>query len=65
MQAEVRYLPPHTRKGDILENLVGERPNAARATAPQRIFAHTNLIIQFGVYEGGFFFFNGGPRGIM
>ena len=64
MQAEVRYLPPHTREGDILENLVGERPNEVRTTAPQRIFAQTNLIIQLRVYEGGFFF-NGGPRGIM
>ena len=56
MQSEVGYLPPHTREGDILENLVGERPNEVRTTAPQRIFAQTNLIIQLGVYEGGFFF---------
>ena len=44
MQAEVRYLPPNMREGGTLENIVGERPNAARTTAPQRIFAHTNPI---------------------
>ena len=64
MQAKVRYFPPHRRKGGILENVAGERPNAARTTAPQRIFAQTNPITQPGVYEGGFSF-NEGPGGIM
>ena len=60
----MRYLPPHKREGSTLENIAGERPNATRTTAPQRIFAQTNPITQHGVYEGGFSF-NGGPRGIM
>ena len=42
MQADVRYRPPHRRKGGTLENIVEERPNAVRAIAPQRIFAQTN-----------------------
>ena len=33
MQAEVRYLPPHKREGGTLENVVGERPNAAKTIA--------------------------------
>ena len=53
MQAEIRYLPPHWRNGSTLDNVVGERLNAARTIAPQRIFAQTNLITQLGVYEGG------------
>ena len=64
MQAKVRYLPPQRREGRTLENVVGERPNAARTTAPQRIFAQTNPITHLGVYEGGFSF-DGGSRGIM
>ena len=58
MQAEVRYLPPHRREGGTLENVAGERPNAARATTLQRIFAQT------GAYKGSFSF-NGGLGGIM
>ena len=42
MQADVRYLPPHRRKGGTLENVVEERPNVVRVIAPQRIFAQTN-----------------------
>ena len=42
MQVEARYLLSHRREGGILENVAGERPNAARATAPQRSFAQTN-----------------------
>ena len=38
MQTEARYLPPHRREGGTQENVAGERPNAARAIAPQRIF---------------------------
>ena len=30
MQAEVRYLPPHRTEGGNLENVAGERPNAAK-----------------------------------
>ena len=41
-----------------------EKPNAAKATTPQRIFAQTNPIIQSEAYQGGFSF-SGGPRGIM
>ena len=52
------------REGGTLDNVVGERPNAARTIASQRIFAQTNPITQLGVYEGGFSF-NGGPRGII
>ena len=47
-----------------MENVVGERPNAARTTTPQRIFAQTNPITQPGFYEGSFSF-NKGPWGIM
>ena len=64
MHAEVRYLSPHRRKGSNMENIAGERPNAARTIATQRIFAQTNPITQPGVYEGGFSF-NGGPGGII
>ena len=39
-----------------MENVVGERLNAARTTTPQRIFAKTNPITQPGVYERGFSF---------
>ena len=38
MQVEARYLPPHRREGGNLENVVGERPNAARATTPSQDF---------------------------
>ena len=62
MQAKVRYLPPHMREGGTLENVAGERPNAARTTSPQRIFAKMNPITQPGVYEG-YFSFNGGSGG--
>ena len=34
MHAEVRYLPPYRREGGTLENIVGERPNVAKDTAP-------------------------------
>ena len=44
MQVEVRYLSPHKREGGTLKNVAGERPNAARTTIRQRIFAQTNLI---------------------
>ena len=54
MEAKVRYFPPHVREGGILENVAGERPNAARTTAPQRIFPQTNPIIHPGVYEEAF-----------
>ena len=64
MQAEVRYLPPHRREGGTLENVVVERPNAARTISPRRIFAHTNPITQPGVHEGDFCF-NGGLGSIM
>ena len=64
MQVEVKYLPPYRREGGNLENVNGERPNAAKTTAPQRIFAQTNPITQPGVYEGGFSF-NGSLRGII
>ena len=64
MQVEVRYLPPHRREGGTSKNVARERPNAARATTPQRIFSQTNLITQPGVYEGGFFF-QWRPGGIM
>ena len=56
MQVEVRYLPPYRREGGTLENIVGERPNPATATTPQRIFAQTNPLIESGAYEGGFIF---------
>ena len=56
MQAEVRYLPPHRREGGTMENVAGERPNVARTTAPQRVFAQTNPIAQPGVYQRGFSF---------
>ena len=62
MQTEVRNLPPHRREGGTLENIIEERPNAAKATTPQRIFAHTNPLTQLGAYEGGFSF-NGGLDG--
>ena len=70
MQAEVSYLPPHRREGATLENVAGERPNVARTTTPQRIFAQTILITQPEVYEGGFSFKGrggggGGGGGIM
>ena len=64
MQAEVNYLLPHMREGGTLKNIAGKRPNAARATTPQRIFAQTNLITQPGAYKEGFSF-NGGPGGII
>ena len=51
MQAEVSYLPPHRRQGGTLENVAGERPNVARTTTPQRIFAQTILITQPEIYE--------------
>ena len=62
MQVEVRYLLPHKRDGGALENVVRERPNVARATTPQRIFAQTNSLTQPGAFEGGFSF-NGGLGG--
>ena len=34
MHVEARYLPPHRREGGTMENVVGERPNAARAIVP-------------------------------
>ena len=34
MQEEVRYLPPHRRERGTLENVAGERPNAAITTNP-------------------------------
>ena len=64
MHTEVRYLPPHRREGGNLENVVGERPNAARTTDPQRLFAQPNPITQPRVYEEGFFF-NRGSGGII
>ena len=64
MQVEVRYFPSHKREGGTLENIVGERPNAAKTITPQRIFAQTNSNTQPGVYEGGFSF-NGSSEGIM
>ena len=64
MQAEVIYIPPHRREGGTLENVAWERPNVARVIAPQRIFAHTNLITQLGAYEKGFSF-SRGLGGIM
>ena len=64
MQAEARNLPPHIREGGTLNNVEGEKPNVVRTTAPQRIFAQTNLVTQLRVYEGGFYF-NGGSGGIM
>ena len=64
LQAEVRYFPPHRREGGTLENVVGERPNTAKATTLQRIFAQTSPITQPGAYEGSFSF-NGGLGGIM
>ena len=54
MQKEVIYLHPHKREGGTLEHVAGERPNTAKTTAPQRIFAQTNPITQPRVYEGGF-----------
>ena len=39
MQVEARYLPPHRREGGTLKNVAGEIPNAAKAPAPQRMFA--------------------------
>ena len=42
MKTKARYIPPHKREGGTLGNVVGERPNATKATAPQRIFAQTN-----------------------
>ena len=62
MQVEARYLLPHRREGDTLENVVGKKPNAARAIAPQRIFAQTNPLTHPGAYERGFSF-NGGSGG--
>ena len=62
MQAEFRYLPPHKRERGTLENITGERLNAARSIAPQRIFVQTNPNTQFGVYKRSFSF-NGSPRG--
>ena len=59
MQVEVRYLPLLRREGVTLENIAWERPNAAKATTPQRIFAQTNPLTQLGAYEEGFSF-NGG-----
>ena len=64
MQAEVRYLPLHRREECIIENVTKEKPNAVRATTPQRIFAQTNLITQPEAYEGGFSF-SGFLGGIM
>ena len=52
------------REGGTLENVAGERPNTARATTPQKIFAQTNPLTQPRAYEGGFSF-NGGSRSIM
>ena len=59
MQTEVRYLPPRRREGGTLENVVGEKPNATRTIAFERIFAQTTPFTQPGVYEKGFSF-NGG-----
>ena len=64
MQTDIRYLPSHRRKGGTLENVAREKPNAARATTPHRIFAQTNPLTQLGAYEGDFSF-NGGLMGIM
>ena len=64
MQEEVIYLPPHMREEGTLENIAGERPNAAKTMAPQRIFTQNNPITQPRVYEKDFSF-NGGPRGIL
>ena len=63
MQAKARYLPPHRIEGGSLENVVWGRPNAARAIAPQGIFAQTNPITQPGAYEGIFFHWGGGGGG--
>ena len=52
------------RERGTLDNVVRERPNAAKTITSQRIFAPTNPITQLGVYEGGFSF-NGGSRGII
>ena len=52
------------REDDTLENVVEERPNAAKATTPLRIFVQNNPLTQPGVYERGFSF-NRGLRGIM
>ena len=54
MQVEARYLPPRRREDGTLENVAGERPNAARATTSQRIFAQTNPLTQPRAYEGTF-----------
>ena len=54
------FLPQE--RGRYLKNIIEEKPNAARITAPQRIFAKTNPITQPGVYEGDFSF-NGGLGG--
>ena len=56
MQAEVGYLSLHRREGVTLEKVAWEKPNAVRATTPQRIFAYTNPITQPVAYEGGFSF---------
>ena len=51
MKTKARYLPSHKREGGTLENVGGERLNATKATAPQRIFAQTNPLTQPGAYE--------------
>ena len=44
ISTEVRYLPPHRREGGTMGNIAGERPNVARTTVTQMIFAYTNPI---------------------
>ena len=63
MQVEARYPYPHRREGGTLENVAEERPNAARATTPQRIFAQTNPLTQSRAYEVGFSFNRGSGGG--
>ena len=50
------YASPHRREGGTLEDVAGERLNAAKVIAPQRIFAHTNPLTHPGAYKGGFSF---------
>ena len=44
ISTEVRYLPPHRREEGTMGNIAGERPNVARTTVTQMIFAYTNPI---------------------
>ena len=65
MQFDNHYLPPH-RRGDVTPmSVTGGHPNAIRIMAPQGFFAHTNSVIQLGVYNELLLLFARGSRDTM